>query len=165
MASDMFLQISNCKGDSQDDKHKEWIEIESFTLGVQQDSGGSSSAQGGHTSGKVTMSDFTITKKLDASSPTLYLFCCEAKEIPTATLEVCRSQGSQKTVFYRVKFSDGIVASLSTSGGGGGDSAFPTEELKIRYAKIEWEYVPTDVKGKTSAALKSGWDANKNKKV
>lgn len=162
MAGDMFLQIEGIKGDSTDDAHKEWIEVESYSTGVTQTGGGASSAAGAHTGGRCDHADFAVTKFLDKASPTLAVYASSGKAIPTITFELCRAMG-EKTVFMKYTLKDSVVSSIQTSGGGG----VPTETIAFRYGEIHWEYTPTDPSsgGKTGAAVKGNWSTLKNKSV
>ncbi|HEV3436619.1 MAG TPA: type VI secretion system tube protein Hcp, partial [Gemmata sp.] len=55
MASDYLLEIDGIKGESQDDKHKDTIEISSFSWGAT--NAGSSSSGSGGGAGKVSYQD------------------------------------------------------------------------------------------------------------
>jgi len=163
--AEMFLEIDGIKGDSEDDGHKEWIEVDSYQHNVHQPLGGAGSAQGHHTGGRVVHEDFTVTKKLDSSSPILAIQCCEGKPIPKAKIEICRAMGD-KTTFMEYDFTDLIVASVSPSGvSGGEEEGFPMEEVTFRYSSIKWSYTPTDTKGGKKAAIVHGWSTRQNKKL
>ena len=49
MAIDVYLQIDGIKGESQDDRHKDWIECTSVNWGVSQPRSATASTGGGHT--------------------------------------------------------------------------------------------------------------------
>lgn len=162
MAFDAFLNVDGIKSDSQDSKHKGWVEIESFSHGVVQSTGGSSSAHGGPTGGRADHSDFSIVKHLDSASPVLEKYCCDAKPITKIEMECCRATGD-KQLFYKVTMTDCIVSSVRASGAGKGGDLIPLEEVSFRFATINWEYTPTDEKGKAGAAIKAGWSTRENK--
>lgn len=166
MAVDMFLRIDGIKGDSTDSKHKEWVEVESFTHGIVQATGGAGSAQGSHAGGRADHSDFSFVKRLDSASPTLAKYCCTGKHIPKIDFELCRALG-EKTCFMKYQFEDSIIASVRPSGTAKGTDLIPLEELALRYGVIRWEYTPTDAKGggKTGAAIKAAWSTLENKEV
>ena len=70
MATDAFLKIDGIDGESTDKKHKNWIEILSYSHGMSQPSS-IASGTGGLTAERVSMSDFSVMKVLDKASPTL----------------------------------------------------------------------------------------------
>ena len=55
MAFDAFLKIEGIPGESTDDKHKDQIEVLSFSWGVTQTQGAAASAHGGHTGQRATL--------------------------------------------------------------------------------------------------------------
>ena len=69
MAFDAFLKIDGIPGESSDDKHKDWIEILSFSHGLSQPASGSRSSGGAASAERCNHSDFSIVKTLDKASP------------------------------------------------------------------------------------------------
>ena len=57
MAVDMFVKIGDIKGESKDDKHKEEIDVLSWSWGVSQS--GTMSSGGGGGAGKANFDDFS----------------------------------------------------------------------------------------------------------
>lgn len=164
MPFDAFMQMDGIKGDSTDDKHKGWIEIDEFHHSITQPTGGKGSAQGVHAGGRADHADFTVLKRIDSGSPALMLHVCDGKPIPVITIECCRAMG-EKTVFMKYTFKENIVAGVQASGDSDGDDVVPMETVTIRYGEIHVEYTPTDPKGggKTGAAEKSAWSVLENK--
>jgi type VI secretion system secreted protein Hcp len=157
MAYDGYLQLDGIKGDSKDDKHKDWIAIQAFSHGITQAYGGASVAHGGHAGGRADFSDIVVTKRLDLSSPLLHLYCVEGKNIPKCVFELCRAAGDKK-IFMRVTLEDAIVSSIQSTGSITSDDVVPTETINLRFKTIQWEYTPIDEKNQAGAAVKSGWD-------
>ena len=166
MACDMFIKIEGIKGDSSDSKHKEWIEVESFTHEIKQQTGGATSAQGTHAGGRADHGDFSFVKRLDSATPTIAKYVCDAKPITKIEFELCRAMGD-KQCFMKYIFEDSILSHLAPQGTSKGDDLIPLEEVKIRYGVIKWEYTPTDARsgGKLGAATKAGWSTIENKPV
>lgn len=161
MAADFFLKIDGIKGESKDSKHKDEIQLESWSWG--ESNSGSHDAGGGGGAGKVSMQDFHFTMKLNTATPKLFLACANGEHIKEATL-TCRKAGGEQQEFLKIKFSDMLVSSYQTGGGGGGD-VVPTEQVSLNFSKIEYEYAPQDEKGKLGAPVKAGYDLKANKKV
>ena len=78
MPADNYLQITGIKGESTDDKHKDWIEILSFNWGVSQMASASQSTSGGGTSQRAAFQDLSIVKMMDSASPLLFKACAKA---------------------------------------------------------------------------------------
>lgn len=160
MAMDMFIKIGDIKGESQDDKHKDEIDVLSWSWGVSQS--GTFHAGGGGGAGKANVQDLSFTKFLDKASPVLSLMCCNGKEYPEALLTV-RKAGEKPLEYLKFKMEKVMVTSVSTGGSGGEDRL--TENVTLNFGKFSCEYVPQKPDGSGDAAVKMGWDIAKNVKV
>jgi type VI secretion system secreted protein Hcp len=95
MAVDMFLKIDGIDGGSTDHKHKEQIEVLSYSWGLTQTLG----SGGGGGAGKVNVSDFSIVKQIDASSPKLMEACCTGQHIRDVTMTLVNKSGVDSVSF------------------------------------------------------------------
>ncbi len=163
MAFDCFLKIDGVPGESTDEKHKEWIELLSFSHGVSQPASGSVSSGGSRTAERVDHMDFNCVKTLDKASPKLNLFCCNGDHIPEVKVELCRAgKDKQKYMSYIMK--DVIVTSVTPGGSSGGSDPLPLEEVNFGYGRIEWEYTELDHKtGKPKGNVPTYWDLHDNR--
>jgi type VI secretion system secreted protein Hcp len=157
---DYFLKIDGVKGESQDHKHKEEIELESFSWG--ETNSGSFSAGGGGGSGKVVMQDIHFVKKLDKSSPVLFMNCATGTHIKEATLTARKAGGDQQE-YLQIKMNDVLVSSYQVGGSGGG-GVVPTDQVSLNFTKIEVQYKPQKPDGTLDAPVKQGYDVKLNKK-
>lgn len=163
MAFDGFLKIDGIDGESQDDKHKSWVEILSYSHGVSQAATGSASSGGARAAERANHQDLSIVKTLDAASPKLALFCCNGTHIKTVKLELCRAAGD-KTKYMEYLLSDVLISSVRPGGSSGGAETLPLEEVSFNYGKIEWTYTKTDHKtGKPAGDVKGWWSTVENK--
>jgi type VI secretion system secreted protein Hcp len=160
MPADFFLKIEGVPGESVDDKHKDEIDILSWSWGETQT--GSSSRGGGGGAGKVQMQDFHFTMEANKSSPKLMLACATGEHIKTAKL-TCRKAGGEQQEYMTITFSDVLVSSYQT-GGSRGDS-IPQDQVSLNFAKLEFEYKPQKKDGTLDASIKTGYDLKANKKV
>lgn len=159
--ADNFLKLEGIKGESTDSKHKDQIEIESFSWGAVQT--GTGAIGGGSGAGKVSFQDFHFTSKVSKASPLLMLACATGQHIKDAVLTVRKAGGKQED-YYVVKMTGGLVSSYQSNGHSGAD-VVPTEQCSINFAKIEFSYAPQDDTGKLGAPTKAGWDLKANKKL
>lgn len=162
MAFDAFLKIDGVPGESTDDKHKDWIEVLSFSHGISQPATSSASAAGGRGAERCKHADFSVVKALDKSTAKLALYCCNGSHVKEVKLELCRSAGD-KQKYMEFKMSDVVVSSYRPGGSFGGES-IPLEEIGFNYGKIEWTYTESDHQtGKPKGDVKAHWDLIANK--
>lgn len=153
-AADYFLKIEAIEGESSDDKHSGEIQIESFSWGASNSS--SAGAGAGTGSGKVSISSFNFTKRLDKSSPKLFLACATGQRITKATLVAVRS-GAQRQEYLTIVLSDVLVSSYKNAGS---DEA-PTDSFSLNFQKIEYEYRPQAANGGLGSPSKATYDLKK----
>ena len=114
MAVDFFLKIDGIDGESKDAKHKNEIDIQSFSWSETQV--GTGHAGGGSGGGKVNMADVQFNSKyLSKASPKLFLCCATGEHIKKAVL-VCRRAGKDQQEYLSWTFSDVLISSYHTSG-------------------------------------------------
>jgi type VI secretion system secreted protein Hcp len=163
MAFDAFLKIKTIPGESTDDKHKDWIEIMSYSWGVTQPGSGAVSSGGSRTAERCDHQDFSIVKTLDKASPKLFLACCNGEHIDEISLELCRA-GGDKQRYMEYKMNDVIVSTQRPGGSAQGGESLPLEEVSFKYGKVEVTYTETDHKtGKPKGDVKAHWDLHVNK--
>jgi type VI secretion system secreted protein Hcp len=147
---DMFLKIDGVPGESTDEKHKEWIEVLSFSHAV-------SHAVSGSIRESTNHQDFSIMKTLDKTSPKLMLYCSDGKNIAEVTFVLCKA-GGDKQEFMQYKMTDVTISSVSYAGSLGTEG-LPTEEVTFNYRKIDWIYTVIDpITGKPKGQVRSYWD-------
>lgn len=159
MASDFLLEIDGIKGESNDSKHKETIEIESFSWGVS--NSGSHAAGSGGGAGKASFQDLHCTANVNKASPVLMLSCANGKHIKKAVLFV-RKQGKDQQEFYTVTLEDLLVSSYQ-SGDSTGGNPVPTDQFSLNFAKIKFEYKLQKADGSLGAPSTGTWNLKENK--
>lgn len=178
MAFDAFLKIATIPGESTDSKHKDWIEVLSFSTGVS--NAGAFGTGGGGGAERAVAEDFAIMKYVDTATPKLSLACCSGKHIAEAVLEVVMDRGStgKKVAFMEYKMTDILIRSVHDMGTSKSNQIataqdlgkgflkevtlplvddLPSEQLQFSFSKIEWTF--EDENGKTT---QGGWDFLKN---
>jgi type VI secretion system secreted protein Hcp len=138
---DTFLQLDGVPGEATDDKHKDWIELLSYSHDMMQPVSSTKSSAGGAATGRTQHGDFAITKFVDKASPKLYEAVSNGKHFSKAKIEVCRAGGSQLK-FLEITLEEVMVSSVSlgSNGHGKGGEELPAESVHLNYGKIEWTY-------------------------
>jgi type VI secretion system secreted protein Hcp len=156
-AVDYFLKIEAIPGESSDAKHKDEIQVLSFSFGASQ--GGTMAFGGGGGAGKVQMQDFHFMMNVNKASPKMFLACATGEHFPKAIL-VCRKAGKDQQEYLTVTFSDILVSSYQTNGDSGSNH-LPTDSISLNFTKIEWDYKIQDASGMIKPAAKVGYDLKK----
>jgi len=158
MAADIFLKIADIKGESRDDKHKDEIEVLSWSWGMTQS--GTIHGGGSAGSGKANVQDLMITKHVDRSTPILLKTCLSGAHLKDATLTVRRNTGGKALEYVKIKMKGAVISSINASGSGPDERA--SEQLGINFAQVEFEYVPAKPDGSAEPGVLATWDLNKN---
>ena len=159
MASDIFAKIGDIKGESLDDKHKDEIEVLSFSWGVTNHAAVPSGGGGG--AGKATFQDLSIVHRIDKASPQLLLACATGKHLPDATI-THRKAGKGQQEYLIVKMNDVIITGVVHSGSAGQQAA-TSETVSMAFAKVDVEYKPQKQDGSLDAGVHFKYDIKSNK--
>jgi type VI secretion system secreted protein Hcp len=155
---DYFLKIDGLDGESQDDKHKNEIHIESFHFGVANH--GSSHKGTGSGTSKALVHDLHMTKEADKASPNLFISCCNGKHFKDATLTI-KKAGEHPHAYLIYKMDDVLISSFNSKSHASGGIA--QETLSLNFRKIEMSYVPQNKDGTAGAKIVKTYDVAANK--
>jgi type VI secretion system secreted protein Hcp len=158
MAADYFIKFDGIKGESIDAKHKDEIDVESWSWGETHAVADPSGSGAG--TGKVSMQDFSFVMGLTRASVDLMKACAIGQHIKTATLSATKA-GKVQQEYLTFKFHDVLVSSFHTAGSE--DAVVPTDSVSFNFAKIEVEYRPQNPDGSLGAAGQFKYDLKANK--
>lgn len=164
---DLFLKLASIDGESKKDGHQKEIDISSWSFSANQAVSMGNNSAG--TTGKVQMSDISVTKPVDIASPKLFLACCSGERIKSALITGQKSTGAGgQKVFYKVEMEDVVLSQVRNdyqSGTETGDLATIIETVIMNPSKIKVSYWPFDNTGTPGSEIKTGWDLQTNKKI
>lgn len=133
-----FINIDTIKGESRDQDHKDWIEIESFTQDLLQPRSATASTSGGSTAARVEMSPIEIVKKIDLSTTALNQACSNGTTFPKARIEFYRADKDGNAInYYLVELLNVLVHRVTTTVGTDG---IPQEVVQLSFGSIKWTY-------------------------
>jgi type VI secretion system secreted protein Hcp len=158
MAFDAFLKIDGIDGDSTDSKHKDWIEIQSFSWGLERTEGPGGGPGGG--AGRAVPEDAQFVAGVSVASPRLFQACAAGQHLREANLSVVRS-GEQQTEFYKWRLTDVLVSSYHTAGDAGSDEV-PADQFSLDFGRIEYSFRPQNADGSAGSPVEASWDFVKN---
>jgi type VI secretion system secreted protein Hcp len=150
---DMFLMVKGAKhglikGESQDTTHKGEIEVLSWSWGMQ----AKPSLGGGGASGKATINDLKIVKRLDSASTALMGALRTNEQIQKAVLTL-RKAGKGQLEYLKITIEQGRITSVTVDAGDLSGSPEVVEKVSFSFNKIEVEYVPQGKDGQPQGGM------------
>jgi type VI secretion system secreted protein Hcp len=157
VATDIFLKLGDIKGESTDERHKDEIELISWTWGVAHATPPNSSSHG---AGRATFQDFVFVHHLDKASPRLMQACATGQHIPQGVVSE-RKAGASAQEFLVITFTDVIITSVQPSAASGGDAV--VEQVGLQAGKVDLEYKAQRPDGSLDEAIAFKFDIAANK--
>jgi type VI secretion system secreted protein Hcp len=158
MAGNLFCKIAGVTGECVESAHAGWIDVESYSEGLQ--SSGSASYGGGAGVGSVSYNDMTITCQLEAAIPTLMAACADHKHYADAKLHATKMGGSGSSWTYlEITMSDVVVTGVHFSGSA---NQIPHVQVSLNFTKIKTEYFTQTAQGSKGPSTNAEWDQKKN---
>ena len=157
MAIDIFAKLGDIKGESTDSKHKDEIEVLSFSWGVSNPA--SHGAGGGAGAGKATFQDLSIVHKIDKATPSLFAACATGEHLKDATI-THRKAGKGQQEYLVVKLNDVLITGVVH---GGTSGAAASETVSLVFAKVDFEYKPQKADGSLDAGIHFKFDIKSSK--
>ena len=155
------MQIDSIKGESTDQKHKDWIEVSNVTYAVHQPKADVVSTAGGHTTGRADLYPIRFSKLADLSSPVLLQTCAAGKTLSKAVFQFLRADSNGNPIpYFRIELENLLIASITPDSGDGG---IITERVQLSYAKIRRNYIRQSIRGGSQGNTSGGWDCSAHK--
>ena len=159
-SADMFLSVKGAKsgvikGESQDTTHANEIDIVSWSWGMQ----ARASLGGGAATGKATIRELKVVKRVDSASTPL-MSALRANELITKAVLTLRKAGKSPLEYLKITIEQGRVTGLTIEAGDRAASPDIFENVSFSFNKITVEYVPQgkDGQGGGSMMFTDQWD-------
>lgn len=158
MAIDIFAKLGSIKGESADAKHKDEIEVLSYSWGISQAPAGGGD---GAAAGKANVHDISIVHVIDKATPLLLRACATGEHLKDATISH-RKAGKSQQDYLVIKLNDVTVTAVSHGASSGGDF-IGTESVSLRFAKVDFSYKAQKADGSLDAAVSFKYDVANHK--
>src|SRR5690242_7072690 len=154
MADELYLKVDGIPGESKDERHKDEIDVLSYSWGETLPATAADAGGGG---ARVVIEEVRFVMRVNRASPKLFLACASATHISTAVLTLRRAGGAG-VEFLKWTLSVVAVTSYQTASNvPPGDRS--TDQVSFRFGKIEMEYRPMNPDGSLGPPITAGWDA------
>lgn len=161
MALDVYQQIDGIKGESMDDRHKDWIEVSGVHWAIHQPRSATASTGGGHTAERAELSDLLFRKVADLSSPILMQTCAMGKTLSRAKFEFMRADGNGEPVkYFEVELTNVLISSVAPSIESGD---ILSESVGLKFSRVKWKYTQQKIGGGMCGNTAGGWDLAGNR--
>lgn len=147
-------------GESRDEKHSNWLEVESWGHHIRQPRSATASTAGGHTTERCEHADMEFNKDIDSTSPSLWLACSQGDTFKRVTIEFYRANGRESIKYLEVVLHNVIVSKVRTYVETEG---VPKESFNLKYAAVKWIYTVQNIDGKSGGRNPKIWSLSKNK--
>lgn len=161
-ADDFLLFLDGIKGESRDAKLPGQIDVESWSFGLSQ-TGSFGYGGGGGGSGKVKFDALSFVSRMCVASPKMQAACASGQPIPKAIL-TCRKAGGKQESYFTVTLTDVLISGYTVKAEDE-EVPLPLDHVTLDFAKIEVAYATQGGTGGVGAAIKAGWDINRNAPV
>jgi type VI secretion system secreted protein Hcp len=154
----LTVKTTHCgqiKGETTQKGFEDYIEIESWSLGVnrgmvEQSPKGTGGVSGG--ASKATLQDVHFMAKVGQESVAFFRCCAEGDNVEEAVLKCLREAAGGRQVYFTMTLKDGVISSVQFQGSGGTGNDIPMVQFSIGYAVVEIEYKPLSTADKTLKA-------------
>ena len=130
----MLLQLAGVTGESSDAKHKDFIDLVSWSWDMLSPTNVST----GQPYAKVKVDDFKIVKRADRSSPVLIQYLYTNTVMKTGHLLVRKAGGADPLPYYEIEFKNLRVTSFSTST----EKDEVAEKVSFAFETATFKYTP-----------------------
>ncbi|VWD46548.1 type VI secretion system effector [Burkholderia lata] len=153
MAQDIFLKLTDIRGESQDAFHLDEIDVLAWDWSADQSSTTC-------TGGKCTTNDLTIEHYVDRASPILMLHCLKGNHIENAVL-VMRKAGGIPLEYLKITMDRVLITRINSVANL--NMVRPREEVQLSFASIRQEYVVQNAQGGNGGTVAAGYDIKTGK--
>ncbi|MBI3899441.1 MAG: type VI secretion system tube protein Hcp [Gammaproteobacteria bacterium] len=157
------MSYEGIRGESSDSGHKNWIDIVSFSWGTSRRITSATSTQGDRESSNAKITDLILTKKMDSSSPKLFLeSCCGTGKNVMLHLTKTGS-GVGADVFMEYNLKKALISKYEV-GGEAADMDRPTEVITISFVELDLRYTPYNDNNQATSPIAVGFNTATNTK-
>ena len=157
MAVNAYLVIDGRPGPSTSKQGA--IDILSFSFGASMSAViGAGSSGGEARSGRANVSDVTIMKVLDKTSPLLFDDCVTGNYLKKVDIIYDKPMGDSQEDYFKIHMEDALITSIQLSG----SSENPMESISFAFSKVKVSYNPEE-EGSLKGFIDKGFDVLKLK--
>jgi type VI secretion system secreted protein Hcp len=152
--TNIYLKLQGLDGESMDHEHKDWIEVESFTWGV--DNPASFAIGQGGQATQAHIAAINLQKRCDKSSVAMFKACTTGKHIQKGTISCLKLDGEQRVEYLKIDLTDIMVSNFQWSGTG--SEQLVQEQVSLVFAEFKEAYKLQQDKGSAGGNTDFGYN-------
>ena len=160
----IYMKVDGIEGNVTAKGHENWIGLKSANFDVKRhlstDPGRISDREGT----RPSISEVTITKIMDKSSPLLFGESCVGKAKSEVQIDICQTDSSHLNTYAQLTLNNVIIsgyeldANHSKKEQNTSAHQYPQEKITLSFDKIELRYTPYNDKNEPESPIPSGYD-------
>ena len=135
-----YMKIGSIKGSVTTEGFKDWIELESFHWGVGRAVGTAARGSTSREHSEPSISEITVTKRMDLASPKLFLDAVGGKLDAKVDIKFSTTTKGKVETFLTFKLENTGVSGYSVSSGGD----LPVESVSLNFTKVSMGFTGHD---------------------
>jgi len=156
----IYIKFDGIDGKVTAQGHEKWIAVDSLQWGVGRAISSAVGSAKDREASKPSISEVSITKLMDESSPLIFTEACVGKS-KKIDIHLCTVGTDQIDTYMEYVLEDCMVSGYSVSSGGDR----PSESISLSFTKMEMKFIPYDDAGKATSPIPAGYDMALGKKI
>jgi type VI secretion system secreted protein Hcp len=153
--ADIFIKIDGIAGESQEEGHRDEIDVASWHWKMAQPSSMMSGSGGG--AGKATVCDIEFIHQIDRASPNLMRYCLTGRHIPKVVLSM-RKAGGAPLEFLKITMGDVVITGVEPTAATG----TYWEHVTLSFSRVQQEYTLQGRLGSSNGTVTASFDIKEN---
>ncbi|CBS86350.1 Hcp family type VI secretion system effector [Azospirillum lipoferum] len=154
----IYVKYDGIDGEATHETHKKWLDVSSLQWGVGRAISTPSGSTANREASEPSVSEVTITKQMDSSSPKFFVESCTGAIGKKVQIHLVTT-GSPGNTYAEYTLTNALVSAYSMSSGGDR----PSESISISFTKMEYKFIPYDDKNKAGTPISVSYDLSTTK--
>jgi len=154
----IYVKYDGIDGEATQEEHKKWLDVSSIQWGVGRAISTTSGSTANREASEPSVSEVTLTKLMDSSSPKLFTESVTGAAGKTVVIHLVTT-GSPGKTYAEYTLTNALASSYSMSSGGDR----PSESVSISFTKLEFKFTPYDGNNKAGTPISVSYDLSTTK--
>lgn len=161
-----YMKIKGIDGHVTTKGYEKWIELKSIGFNVNRSLSTTSGNVTDRERTKPTLSEITVMKEIDKTTPDLFSAACGTREggkaIDEIEIHICQTSGDSVKPYIEYKLNNVLLSNYVVAGD---EKGRPQETVALNYDKIQMNYTSHDEKHSAGSPARAGYDLKAGTKV